>query len=159
MQYGPIALCALSVISPARRSSMSAPRKMEKSVSMERTRGAVDGGVQPRTRRRDCSRRAIAELGAKSIQNGKILVATKDDIHSSAIIDPLIPGFPSLVHRPLNIQSFPPFTPPYSVLLRALYRFQPLKAQSCHNGVHRSSVHGDQAEVDLLHRLRWHYHC
>lgn len=75
MQHGPIALCVMSVISPARKSE-DAPRKMEKSVSIVRARGADFGGVQPRTRLRDCRRRLMARSGAKNDQNGKILGAT-----------------------------------------------------------------------------------
>lgn len=151
MQHGPIALCALSVFSSARRSSTGAPRKMEKSVSTDRARGAVDGEVQPRTRRRDCSRRAIAESGAKNDQNGKILGATSIT-HSGAMIDPHVnPRLPLAGSPDPSIFFFSPYP-------LAFYKFQPPNFDTLfrHNGVYRSSVHGDQAEVDFLHRLRWH---
>lgn len=127
---------------------------MEKSVSMERARGTVDGEDQPRTRRRDCSRRAIAESGAKNDQNGKILGAANSS-HSGAMIDPHVdPRLPLAGSPDPSIFFFHALASHSLAFYKSqLPNFDPLFR---HNGVYRSSVHGDQAEVDFLHRLRRH---
>lgn len=81
VQNDPVTLCASrqSHAWRSRKASRSAPRKIEKSVSMDRVRTAVDGvpvEANPRTCRKECSRRAITDKtmssgGLKMTRRGK----------------------------------------------------------------------------------------
>lgn len=43
-------------------------------------------------------------------------------------------------------------------ILHVIHSFNLNRSFFCQDGVHRSAVHGDEAEDDLLHRFRWNYH-
>lgn len=103
VQHSPIALCpsCQPCLSYRKLSSMNrrAPRKMEKSVSMDRVRGipaaVVDEVVSPRTRRKECSRRAITTRVEEALE---IIVLEK----SFAPLAPKNPLFGFLALWPLE---------------------------------------------------------
>lgn len=143
VQHSPIALCAslsaLSFLSQTLANEGRAPLKMEKSVSMDRARGppaaVVDEVVSPRTRRKECSRRAITTRVEEALETIVLEKSFAPSTPKNPLFGPwethlvpiagqvkLSPRFPLAVHRrgPLHLKIFfwtLPRTLPHAIVL------------------------------------------
>lgn len=98
VQYDSITFCGVWSVSHLAQShaSRSAPRNIEKSVSMDRVRTVVDGVPvedNPRARRKECSRRAIADC--RRLKVSRMSRMGKCAIHCGALRDPHVNPSPA----------------------------------------------------------------